>query len=167
MEELKDVKTAVFILERLVKSAGPCTARDQAYVFLKAHPFQGSYEEQRQNHPDQQLPTSIFDPRANVNRKQADALIERVTKAAEGHEVFVLTGLELLQLASMLYEMNRHLPDFFEEPSEESSEGETDMGGTQESFEVEEPTETKAPAAPAAPEAPPSPPDVGEQKAGE
>lgn len=65
--------------------------------------------------PQEDLPTSIFDSRAHVNRKQADELIKRVRTAAEAHRIFVLSGIELLQLASMLREMDRHLPNFFEE----------------------------------------------------
>jgi hypothetical protein len=44
MNHEQEVARAVHILERLVKHAGPCTARDQAFVFLKDHPVEGSYE---------------------------------------------------------------------------------------------------------------------------
>ena len=60
-------------------------------------------------------------------RKKADELIERVIDAAQdvvndrgnGKEVTVVTltlsADDLITLANMLYEMDRHLPDFFEE----------------------------------------------------
>jgi hypothetical protein len=76
--------------------------------------------------PDQaeeSLPTSIWDPKANVNRKQADAFIKRIRSAAEANGVLTLKGLELWQLASMLVEMDRHLPDFFEKGEEDETHG--------------------------------------------
>lgn len=68
----------------------------------------------------------------NYGRQTADRIIKQVRKASEKDKALLLQGRDLEILSDMLYEMDRHLPDFFEEEQTMATVEEAKEGGNTE-----------------------------------
>jgi hypothetical protein len=51
----------------------------------------------------------------HYGRKKAEELINQIQAQAEAKQALQLTVEDTIVLADMLFEMDKHLPDFFEE----------------------------------------------------